>query len=237
MRGEPFTRTLSNNLPGRIAGYTRAVALMRLQAMCLGVMLAGATSPALAQDRQFGVKAGVNVAATTFSGDDPTDEYDERRPGWTAGAFGVLPLTTHVAVQIEALFSQKGSQVRVDAADARATLELDYLDFPVLARVSGPQSGRTRFHAFAGPSVAFRLAARRRLARTGESFSSGFVDNIEREVERFDFGVVAGAGADSGRRLVVDVRYSWGLTNLIDDAPSGVAIKNRVLALMAGVRF
>lgn len=210
---------------------------MRLTFLWIGVMLACGTSTAVAQDRQFGVKAGVNVAATSFAGDDSTDAYDERRIGFLAGGFGVLPLTDRIALQIEGLFSQKGGRVTVEEIDATSTLELDYLDFPVLARVGGAVSDRTRLHVFAGPSVGFRMGARSRVTVSGDTFSSGSVDNIEDDVTLFDFGFVAGAGADIGRRLVVDARYSWGLNNVIKDDSAGVEIKNRVLSLMAGVRF
>ena len=55
-------------------------------------------------------------------------------------------------------------------------------------------------------------------------------------MERFDLGLVAGAGLEFGR-FVIDGRYTWGLSNINKDESEDVKIKNRVFAVMAGIRF
>jgi hypothetical protein len=208
---------------------------MRLQALFISVILTGAGSPALAQERHLGLKAGANFSSLEFEG-DTTAEYNERKFGFIGGGFAVLPLSGPLAVQIEALFSQKGAELSVDDDDLVFTLELDYLDFPVLARVNVPASGSTQLHVFAGPSFGYRMGARSKASSNQFDFAEGQIVNIERDVRRFDTGLVAGAGADVGRRLVVDARYSWGLKNAFKEDSNGV-FKNRVLSIMAGVRF
>lgn len=210
---------------------------MRLQAVVLGVALAGAVSPALAQERHVGLKVGVNVASNVFEG-QTAGEYDGRRLGMIAGGFAVLPVGGPLAVQIEALYSQKGSKLSLEGTEIEAALELNYLDFPLLARFQVPGSGTTRFHAFVGPSLGYRISARSKLTDYTFDFAEGSSENIEDDVKRFDLGLVAGAGADIGRRFVVDARYSWGLGSLSKDDPDeNFTIKNRVLSVMAGVRF
>ena len=212
---------------------------MRLLMVTAGVVAAvvvAGTPTAVAQERQMGLKAGLNVSATEFEG--ATDgTYNERKIGWLGGGFLVFPFQGPVALQLEALFSQKGSKLSLDEEDVEASLELDYLDFPVLLRVDGPAAGAARLHLFAGPSIAYRMGARSKVSYTAFDFAEGSVDNIEDDIERFDLGVVVGAGADIGRRMVVDARYSWGLTNVNKDSSEGIQIKNRVLSIMAGVRF
>jgi hypothetical protein len=209
---------------------------MRLQALVISVILTGAVTPSVAQERHVGLKAGANFASLEFEG-DTTTEYNERKFGFIGGGFAVLPLSGPLAVQIEALFSQKGAELSVDEADLVFTLELDYLDFPVLARFNAPASGSTRLHVFAGPSFGYRMGARSKASSNQFDFAEGEIVNIEEDVRRFDIGLVAGAGADIGRRLVVDARYSWGLKNAFKDDADGVDFKNRVLSIMAGVRF
>ena len=209
---------------------------MRLQALLLSVLLAGAASPALAQERHVGLKAGANFSALEFEG-EATTEYTDRKFGFIGGGFAVFPLSGPLAVQIEALFSQKGAELSVDEANLVFTLELDYLDFPVLARFNAPASGATRLHVFAGPSFGYRMGARSKVSSNQFDFAEGEIVNIEEDIRRFDIGLVAGAGADIGQRLVVDARYSWGLTTATKDNIEGVTFKNRVLSIMAGVRF
>jgi hypothetical protein len=210
--------------------------MMRLQALLLSVLLAGAASPALAQERHVGLKAGANFSALEFEGEAAT-EYTDRKFGFIGGGFAVFPVSGPLAVQIEALFSQKGAEQSLDEVEVVLTLELDYLDFPVLARFNAPASGTMRLHVFAGPSFGYRMGARSKVSSNQFDFAEGEIVNIEEDVRRFDIGLVAGAGADIGRRLVVDARYAWGLTNAAKDNAEGVALKHRVLSIMAGVRF
>ena len=208
---------------------------MRLIALVmLGTLVAGA-SPALGQTREVGLKAGVNVASMVDDGE--TGGYDGRRIGFLAGAFAVLPVRGPLAVQIEALFSQKGAKFDIDDQDAEATLELDYLDIPVMLRVQGPASGTTRLHFFGGPSVGIRTGARERLTYAAGNFDQGESTNIDDLIERFDFGVVVGAGVDVGRRIVVDARYQWGISTVNTDELAETEFKHRVFSILAGVRF
>ena len=184
---------------------------MRVHAFVIGMLLAGGVATAAAQDRQFGLKAGLSAA--TMSVESAVDgEYNKRRIGVIGGGFGVFSLAPGVGLQVEALFTQKGAKLEIEEEEnIDITLELDYLDIPVLARVNLPGSGSTRFHVFAGPSLGYRMGAKNKISDTTFDLAQGAIDNIENEIERFDLGLVAGAGADIGRRLVVDARYSWGL--------------------------
>ena len=199
------------------------------------IVVVGASS-AVAQERQIGLKAGMNVASVAVDGDDP-DGYNESNIGFLAGGFGVWPIGGPTAIQVEALFSQKGAKLSESVDDLEASLELDYLDIPVLLRVDGPVFGSSRLHFFGGPSVSFRTAARSKVTNTGFEFDEGSIDDIEDDIEPFDYGIVAGAGVDIGRRIVIDARYSWGLATINKDTSDGIEIKNRVFSIMAGVRF
>src|SRR5688572_19978012 len=210
--------------------------MMRSIVCAVMVVVAGGASSALAQERQIGIKAGVNVASLVFDGAE-VDSYNDRRVAFLAGGFGVWPLGGPTALQVEALFSQKGAKFSEDLDDFEASLELDYLDLPVLLRIQVPVFGSSRLHIFGAPSVSFRLAARNKAAGTGLQFDQGEIENIEDDIEPFDFGIVAGAGVDIGRRIVIDARYSWGLSTINKDSSEGIEIKNRVLSFMAGVRF
>ena len=206
---------------------------MRSIVCAVMVILAGGASTAVAQERQVGAKAGVNAASLAGDG---SDSYNDPRLGFLAGGFTVLPVRGPIAIQLEALFSQKGAKLSVNE-DLEATLELDYLDIPVMLRFQAPASGSTRLHIFGGPSVGYRMGARSKISDSTFNFAEGSIDNIEDDIERFDFGIVAGAGVDIGRRIVVDARYSWGLSTVNKDTSEGIEIKNRVFSIMAGVRF
>ena len=66
---------------------------MRLQAVLVSVLLAGAASPALAQERHVGLKAGANFSALEFEG-EATAEYTDRKFGFIGGGY-IACWTTH----------------------------------------------------------------------------------------------------------------------------------------------
>ncbi|HEU5255431.1 MAG TPA: porin family protein [Vicinamibacterales bacterium] len=184
-------------------------------AAVVGVL--GATE-ARAQDRG-GVRFGYNAA--TLSTDEPGVD-PKIRNGFVVGFFGVLPVNSMFAVQPEFLYSQQGARVE-DGSD-EATVKIDYINIPVLARVrlgSGSPA-----HLLVGPSFGFRTRA--------ETEFDGETMDFKDQVEGNDIGFVTGVAVNAGM-FVVDGRYTWGLKNIAKGEPD--TAKNRVFSLSAGIRF
>jgi hypothetical protein len=112
---------------------------------------------------------------------------------------------------------------------------LNYLDFPVLARVEGPALGRV--HLFGGPYVGIRVGATRQVSSSGPGFTAGSREDMGDEVERFESGLVLGGGMNIGRRWLFDARYTWGLTTVNSDTTDDQRFRSRALTTMIGFRF
>jgi opacity protein-like surface antigen len=196
--------------------------------MLLCLMLC-ASGTAVAQEVSGGFKAGVNFANVTFDAEGADISFD-RRTGFVGGLFVIWPANTRAALQIEALYSQKGA--KMEEGGGSGEVELDYLEVPVLVRLSSDRSMPTSFNVFAGPSVGFRLRARAKSEFDGESED----EDISDDIERLDFGLAVGAGLELGR-FIVDGRYTWGLVNINKEDADEVKVKNRVFSVMAGIRF
>jgi hypothetical protein len=202
---------------------------MRVYAMVLCLVL-GASTAARAQETVFGVKAGINYANLNFDGDDANVNFDQRI-GFVGGLFMVWPASSKGALQIEALYSQKGTSI--DNEDGKGALKIDYLDIPVLARFSSGPANKTSFHVFGGPSLGFKMRAN----ATGDFTDDGSDDqDIGDDVETFDFGMVVGAGVDFGK-MTLDARQSWGLSNIVKDPDDDEKVKTRTFSVMLGIRF
>ena len=91
-------------------------------------------APAIAQP-SVGVKAGLNTAF--FSGDDAVDS--DPRLGFVGGLAARLPVNPAVAVQLEALYSQKGETFENSNGVDEVT-KLSYLEIPASVRLSVPLS-------------------------------------------------------------------------------------------------
>ena len=182
------------------------------------VSVLGATE-ARAQDRG-GVRFGYNAA--TLSTDE--EGFDPKvRSGLVVGLFGVVPVNAAFAVQPEFLFSQQGAKVE-DGSD-KATLKIDYVQIPVLGRIR--LGANSPAFLLVGPSFGFRTRA--------ESEFNGETQSFKNDVKGHDVGLVTGISVYSGM-LVVDGRYTWGLTNIDDTGDIGNT-KNRVFSVSAGIRF
>lgn len=197
----------------------------------IGIVLllaASCAAPARAQGFTLGVKGGVNFASQHSSGPTAAPTLDTRVAG-VVGGFVTLPLVSWLSVQAEGLYSMKGGKLKVSGIDT--TLQIDYLEVPLLARLrlgSGPR----HFYAAGGVSPAFRLRA-----RTATTFSSSTEEiDVADQVERFDLGVTAGGGMQSGP-LVFDGRYTQGLLDVDTDKTDGNRTKNRAIAVTVGFRF
>ena len=79
--------------------------------------------------------------------------------------------------------------------------------------------------------------ARQELAKALQETSASaqtLEQDITDDVKSSDFGVVGGAAYHRGR-LVIEGRYTFGFTDLDEDAD--VTVKNRSLSILAGWRF
>jgi hypothetical protein len=194
----------------------------------LAALLMLAAAPAHAQWLNIGVKGGVNVATQQISGSGSGPSV-QPRVGVVAGVFDTLPAFSWVEVQVEGLYAARGSKVTVEGITT--TEEIDYLEVPVVARVK-KAAGSWKLYAGAGPSAAFRLRARTRTSFNG---STEEID-IGNQVESIDFGVAMGGGIERGR-LVIDVRYTLGLSDIDKDKTDATTTKNRTIAVTVGYRL
>jgi len=185
-----------------------------------------------AQPVSAGFKAGVTAARLPgVTAAIPVAVDEESRRGATGGVFVTLPLTDLVAFQPEALYVVKGATMVTPAAGPRYTLAFDvrYLDMPLFFRFARSSQ---RLYVLVGPSVGFRLTAEAREVVNGVTETRDFSDQIR----RVDAGVSFGAGATFDR-LFVEGCWTEGLRDVENGDRFGTAVRNRVLAVLAGFRF
>lgn len=187
------------------------------------------TATASAQGRALGVKGGVNLATQRNTGEGDGAAL-QSRIGLVAGAFATLPLFSRLELQPEVLFTSKGASVDLEGVEA--SLVVDYLEVPALARLSRRGGGKMHYYVAGGPSVGFLLRAR---TRTKFATATEEVD-ISDDVNRFDFGVAMGGGVEIGA-LVIDGRYTLGLQDIDKDKSDAVKTTNRAVSLTVGFKF
>jgi hypothetical protein len=207
-----------------------------MRRLIVGLALVVCTAgSAAAQERQYGAKVGPAFSTTVFEPEESAT-YGWRNGG-AGGLFYVRPITPALALQFEALYVQKGGKLEDPDFPVQATLLFDYLEFPVLLRVGSSRRDRRGVHVFGGGSAGLRVGARRQFTATQGAGTIGESLDIRDEIERFEASLIAGAGIDLHRHVVLDGRYSWGMTPVNRDRTGGFRVRTRVFTVLAGIRF
>ncbi len=165
------------------------------------------------------------------------------RTGLAMRGSALLPLTDLLRLQIGATYMQKGSsgQVRGDDFYLESTMNMGYLEFPVLLRISPQLEGPLSPYVTAGPAFSFALSCGASYSISGSFTESESEECEDPEYKTFDFGANAGAGlvftVTPSLSLVLDLMYNYGLMSTIGDDEMVPDPKNRTFAIMVGVAF
>lgn len=155
------------------------------------------------ENTRYGVKAGVNFAE--LFGADAIPESD-RKVGYSFGVYATYKLSKEVKIQPEIIWSLQGEKSKV-----KGRYDISYLNIPVMVKwTHGP------FYTEVGPQLGLQTI----------STSTAVPDSIRlKNFETFDVSFNLGAGVTFWEDWMLGIRYSQGLTNLVQ----GRDLKNSVI--------
>ena len=213
----------------------------------------------------FGLKAGAGFSqhtGTEVRGSKYTVS-SQWRPGFAAGAFLFVPVTSRFGLQQEIMYVQKGSRqdIGVDILDIptvlHVTYDMDYLEIPVLTKFLWFQSARMAVYSMAGTALSIMVRDRYTLAGEiddGVEVVPLRADSDLSEVDMFDYSFVYGLGVEASlwrRRITLEHRFVIGWNTLsmptyayvpfgeeqllIENDP--VPLKNQAHLIIVGVAF
>ncbi len=170
---------------------------------------------------QFGIKAGYNLASLPFSDDE---FYTHKNlSAFNAGLMASFPLSTHLLLQPELVYSLQGIHATVHATtsgDQHITYTYHYLNLPILIKYQHPSG----LFAETGLQLGIVLTAN---ADDGKEF---YVNETP-YTQPVDFSWVFGLGYEIPKiNLGLDLRYNLGFTNINRFAGGGF-VNNRVFQL------
>ncbi len=189
------------------------------------VVMAAIIAPTLtsAQGPAFGVKGGLNLS--TLAVDQAKEE--NTRIGFNAGVFARTMPSSPFGLQIELLYSTRGSKASYsgffDLIDQEVDFNLNYLELPVLASFRVGDIVDLQLGAYA----AYLLSSK---VTTSGDFGDGSKELDRDNFRSMDFGIAGGVGFNLGPTAQVGVRYLHGLTNIEDGGAGEVFLgdaKNR----------
>ncbi len=176
---------------------------------------------------EVGLKGGLCRAGIRGDGTEGWEDRD----GFCGGGFLFLPLSDYFGLQAELLYVSKGAEYKEDwgGAELKTTLDLAYLEIPLLARLTIPTGISLTPSIFAGPVLGLKVKGDQKAESRGRSTS----EEIE-GLKSTDLGLTLGGGLDFDTgygKALVDLRYEFGLTEILDD---GGSVKNGAFLAMVG---
>ena len=190
----------------------------------------------------IGVIAGMDISTiSNLVVNDPVTK--DSKLGFQGGLIGKYGFSKLLAVQLELLFAQKGYQVEAtpDGALTKHFLRLNYLEIPIMAKVSWPM-GHLVINGNLGPYLGICLNGYE--ADDPDAGQHGNINFDQGGFNRIDFGLVFGAGLGyrTGKcELFLDLRYRLGLSDinnrssLITDGERYLKNSNRSFGIALGV--
>jgi hypothetical protein len=193
------------------------------------------------------------------------DQETKVRIGFTAGIGVNIPLDEIVSIQPELSFIQKGTIGKMHGGngepyddtgiiywESTRNIKINYVELPVLMKLSFGK--KTKFFVNMGPAMALGLGGTStftskydyhqspstvhtkegKVLFTGEKWE--VTPDDERFKSKFDFGFHFGGGMLILRRIMIDIRYGHGISNLYESEPSFEnKAKNRTVQMTIGV--
>ena len=186
-----------------------------------------------------GIGAGLRSASLSIE-DNDDDDLPDSRTGIGISGFVSIPVNESFSIQPGIGFVQKGAE-ETEGSET-FSLELDYLEVPVLGVFHLPSEGAATVHLFAGPVISFEMSCGVTGEDEGVSLEFDCEDDDEINTKSTEFGAIAGAAVsyslNDTASLFLAAFYNLGLTNINDDTGEGDdAAKNRVLGINLGVAF
>jgi hypothetical protein len=207
------------------ARYLFSVVALAVVALVVG------PARASAQDTTAGLKAGVNLSDQRLEGENADIDFD-LFPGFVGGGFIAHDFTSIFGFQVEGLYSQKGFATKDFLEEGEYKARVNYFEVPVLLRVNLKASDAAVVHLLGGGAWARRINDKQTV--DGQKLPAAAKDHYSDT----DASLVGGISLDVNK-AVFEARYTYGLLDVVDDAPGddNLKVKNRAFSFTVGVRF
>lgn len=190
---------------------------MKKMFLAAAMMLASVATFAQNAEGQITIqpKVGLNIANITDADDA------DARIGLAVGAEFEYGVTDMIGISAGFLYSMQGAKTTIENVDA--TMKLDYLNVPILANVYVAPGLAVKL----GIQPGFKLSSKFKAETSGVSAEADLDD-----VKGFDISIPVGLSYQY-QNIVLDARYNWGVTKIMDDVDS----KNSVFQITLGYKF
>ena len=181
------------------------------------IVLTSSFLTAQKQTTRFGLKGGLNIA--TISGISDTSPIT----AFHLGALVEIKVSHKFAVQPELLYSAQGA--KDSSSSSNASIKINYITIPVMAKFYIDN----KFALEIGPQLGFVAS------------SDATYGNLSFDFKQFinspDFSFNLGSTYDFTDKFFIGVRYTVGLTKVLNEKVTNDSTKNNVFQISLGTKF
>jgi hypothetical protein len=190
---------------------------------------------AFAQNFQWGIKAGVNIANVTNS-----DNMADFKPALYAGLFTEFILGKHIGIQPELVYSQQGFMTTTDLSGTGmggvvdAKYRMNYLNLPILVKLYVVKYLSIDFGPQFGYSLSRNVVIDGRTIELDEAMdAANEILGTNYKFNDFDVSFAVGLSYKIEGKFDISARYNIGLNDYVKGDPS----KHSVIQVGFGYRF
>ena len=209
------------------------------------------TSSLIALELKAQTNVGIAMGYTSTHWSMPYSGAYQELGNWTStGGWAISFPFEHffsktLALQTEFSWIQKGAEVNnTDYSygypiHTNVSITINYIEIPMLLRASIPFH-KTDLQFLAGGYASIGISAKLKAtasAGTQTASSSQDLDFEENMMNRFDAGLLIGAGIQFSNKFFIQAKYNLGLANVDNSGEPNSAIYNRGLVLSMGQYF
>jgi opacity protein-like surface antigen len=180
---------------------------------------------------QFGVKGGFDLTNISLSSSDTSLTFD-MGTGFNIGVFGVFNLSDVLQLKPELLYAHRSASTKTDflGLEVKSTFNFDYLELPINLNYLLSD----KFSIYTGPYFALLLKSSLKTSFFGDLQEEDTTDDVRSN----DFGFNIGASYNVNEKLFVNIGYTHGLQNLIDeDTADNEKLTSSAIRLAIGYTF
>lgn len=189
--------------------------------------------PATAQKFSLGVKAGPNFTTGRFKDSDLRDQFNAKPVlGYLIGGVIVFPIKNNYSFGAEVGFSQKGKKLQFNDNTWTNKAGFSFIDMSMALKKSYEfqlrPDVRSKVIFGVGPNIAYWIKGKGKIDAGGPTaeysivfnqepdgnFNINYYNNINRWLFGLDFGVGMEAPISSTQKILTEVRFTFGQTNL-----------------------
>lgn len=206
---------------------------MTLSICTIALLILVLPGPSASQSTGFSIRPGLQTGLNFSDLDATSDPVTSKRTTFVGGVFIETKWWGKFSLQPEVQIVQKGA--RFDLPTEKTTIELGYLQFPLLAKFGLKPSGFIPYVVL-GPNLGILLNAK---SRTKASGTAPVSSDIQDRMRKIDFSIELGAGSEyrlaDRVSFLIDIRVSLGLLD-IDKTPDN-RWETRDVKIITGTKF